>query len=294
MQGRLSENYDKHLDYFVAMDLDRATLREMADRGVPKEMSVLLRFEPDVVCPLNYRASAVRKFGRVLDIGRPSPLPGDWEFWPQNWPDPERAESLRNSYREETRLVLMNANKLSLIKNEQYSFRRKLIHSFPLDVYGPDWDSNVLRRLRVLAGELIIALANKRLPQAKSVSFWFANHTHLRGTAIDKLATLARYKFAVIVENSPDYMSEKLFDALFARCIPIYFGPSIEHFSIPKQLAVAAGGDVLSFQNALNQAQDIDYELWQQQLDEFLHNEETVGRWSALKVFKRLVDAIEE
>ena len=41
-----------------------------------------------------------------------------------------------------------------------------------------------------------------------------------------KIDTLRRYKFCVAVENSemPHYVSEKVFDALVAGCVPIYFG----------------------------------------------------------------------
>jgi alpha(1,3/1,4) fucosyltransferase len=47
-----------------------------------------------------------------------------------------------------------------------------------------------------------------------------------RGTVDDKLTLLAGYRFALVFENTrfPGYISEKLFDCFFARCIPIYSG----------------------------------------------------------------------
>lgn len=47
-----------------------------------------------------------------------------------------------------------------------------------------------------------------------------------RGSVDDKLSLLAKYRFALAFENSryPGYITEKLFDCFFARCIPIYSG----------------------------------------------------------------------
>jgi hypothetical protein len=54
-----------------------------------------------------------------------------------------------------------------------------------------------------------------------------------RGTAPAKLDTLSQYRFALAFENTrfPGYVSEKLFDCLFAGCIPVYYGaPDIEWY----------------------------------------------------------------
>lgn len=43
----------------------------------------------------------------------------------------------------------------------------------------------------------------------------------------DKLATLRRYRYALVIENVrwPGYVTEKVFDALAAGCVPLYMGP---------------------------------------------------------------------
>jgi hypothetical protein len=47
-----------------------------------------------------------------------------------------------------------------------------------------------------------------------------------RGTVDDKLAVLNKYRFALCFENAifPGYVTEKIFDALIAGCVPIYYG----------------------------------------------------------------------
>ncbi len=54
-----------------------------------------------------------------------------------------------------------------------------------------------------------------------------------RGTVIDKVKTLSQYKFVLCFENAifPGYITEKIFDPMFAGCVPVYFGaPDIEKY----------------------------------------------------------------
>lgn len=49
----------------------------------------------------------------------------------------------------------------------------------------------------------------------------------------DKVATMTRFKFALCFENCafPGYVTEKIFDCLFAGCVPVYYGaPDITEF----------------------------------------------------------------
>lgn len=56
---------------------------------------------------------------------------------------------------------------------------------------------------------------------------WSKDYTSWRGPVIDKEHVMAKYKFNLCYENSdgpPGYITEKLFDALRAGCVPIYWG----------------------------------------------------------------------
>jgi hypothetical protein len=57
-----------------------------------------------------------------------------------------------------------------------------------------------------------------------------------RGVVDDKLALLGGYRFALVIENTryPGYITEKLFDCFFARCIPVYHGaPDVAQYVPP-------------------------------------------------------------
>eukprot|EP00899_Mesostigma_viride_P008957 jgi/Mesvir1/18062/Mv09373-RA.1 len=59
------------------------------------------------------------------------------------------------------------------------------------------------------------------------------NHEKPADLGDDKIGAFHRYRFCVAMENSnmPDYVTEKLFDALRAGCLPLYMGaPNVDMF----------------------------------------------------------------
>lgn len=125
--------------------------------------------------------------------------------------------------------TLIASNKFEVHESELYSERKKAIrwfeenHPEDFDLYGFGWDKyffhgkflgfNLLRlnRLKLLAKLLK------------------TNYPSYKGTVKSKEETLKNYKFAICYENSkdfPGYITEKIFDALFAGCVPIYRGAS--------------------------------------------------------------------
>jgi hypothetical protein len=105
------------------------------------------------------------------------------------------------------------------LARERYRARLRAIEAFSglddFDLYGEGWE--------------------RRHP-AVEPGLQAAAHRVYRGTVADKLALLARYRFALVYENTrfPGYVSEKLFDCFFARCIPVYSGaPDVAQYVPP-------------------------------------------------------------
>ena len=59
-----------------------------------------------------------------------------------------------------------------------------------------------------------------------------------KGVCKDKFETLCQYKFSLVVENSNDYVSEKLFDSLAAKCLTFYIGPDLKKMGYNPDLAI--------------------------------------------------------
>jgi hypothetical protein len=105
------------------------------------------------------------------------------------------------------------------IGRELYSERLRAIRWFArssgFDLFGEGWE--------------------RRHPQVDRAAHADAVRAY-RGLTSDKLATLRRYRFALAFENArfDGYVSEKLFDCLYAGTIPVYLGaPDIARHVAP-------------------------------------------------------------
>lgn len=101
--------------------------------------------------------------------------------------------------------LLMHSNKVSPVRGELYSLRRRIIRSFEkrgdqlLDLFGYGWN-------------------DAASPHPFFTSLY-------KGTAADKMETFARYRFVLCIDNSivPGYITYDPFFAMAAGSVPIYW-----------------------------------------------------------------------
>ncbi len=92
----------------------------------------------------------------------------------------------------------------------------------------------------------------------------------------------------MVVENCLNYVSEKLFDSFSARCIPIYVGPKLEDYGIPKNLYIQAEPSLEEIEKAMKKALEIDFDQWVIELNEWLNSEICEQEWSEKTFLIRL------
>lgn len=101
-------------------------------------------------------------------------------------------------------------------------------HPDEFDLYGTEWDR------RYIVGKLSRAnLFLQRFYRMTGDRFKSRHFPSWRGTVPKKRDVMRQYKFAFTYENAvfPGYVTEKIFDALFAGCVPIYLGaPDVTNF----------------------------------------------------------------
>ncbi|MGI9146824.1 MAG: glycosyltransferase family 10 domain-containing protein [Chloroflexota bacterium] len=151
--------------------------------------------------------------------------------WPQGFDDVHPVWS-RTADRKF--LVMINSNKLpQLYRRELYTERLRAVEFFEpfgeIDLFGPGWDQPSNRvgstwipytgrlLLRKVAAGWQRLRPNPRLLAARRV--W-------RGLARSKAETLGGYTYALCFENMimKGWITEKIFDCLFAGTVPIYWG----------------------------------------------------------------------
>jgi hypothetical protein len=141
---------------------------------------------------------------------------------------------------------MIAGNKRSRHPLELYSERLAAIrwferyHPDEFDLYGVGWDEYLFPDVRFVKGlNHIHALRRTLAPPFPS---W-------KGTVRRKRDVMGQYRFALCYENVRDvagYITEKLFDAFFAGCIPVYRGaPNVAQY-LPVDSYVDVG-DFYSF-----------------------------------------------
>lgn len=276
-------------DLLISVDVkSRAELREAFRTHIGR--SVLVRNEPEIVCPDNFNRTITRRFDLIIDVGRPS-SGGSWStVWPQSWPSKLTGPAAHSRLE---RVVVINAYKFSLIKGQRYGLRAMICsRNGYVDVYGPGWAKGSLEKFSLFAKEFVLAVLAGRLPDlrlSKDLRFKPLNYM---GPAHNKLETLSKYKVSLVIENDPGFLSEKLFDCLFAGTIPVYVGNVLGAFPIPQGLVVSAGASQQEVDAAIARALAMDYIAWRKAVDGWLGKQSTRDLWDSNFALARISERI--
>lgn len=197
--------------------------------------TILILQEPPSVMPELYSKRILRSVDLVIIM---SPWRAEawncseWVFQPIKIPE------MRSNLSLGQRVALINDHKFSSSTTSLYGLRRKILKraskcGLPIDLFGNNWNMprkiEVQKRLAALRRTLSIP---RLLNFSETVSnFAFDYGTLYQGWSRDKLETLQKYRYSLVIENDITALSEKLFDCLAAGSIPIYIGPNLRRFT---------------------------------------------------------------
>ena len=232
------ENFNKKIDLLVANQHSEQAIHEADYSNLPLEKRHLIYWEPKVTEGLKYRNSVRKLYG---SYHTPSlewvPSAKNFVFkWPQT--RFENVDMTQNVWKErKKRVIMIQANKFSAHKEEKYSLRRKVIqlderNSNLIDLYGENWNNGI-------AYDSIKYLSSLKHCKPWEISLKGAfglghKYVNFKGNTKSKIKSAERYKIALVIENSSNYVSEKLFDAAHAGCIVIYVGQKLELMNLHK------------------------------------------------------------
>lgn len=274
----------KNADIFLAIDHRKSELGLLSERASNKRFNVLFRSEPECIIPSGYKEESLAVYDKTLTFGKPKTSP-NFEFWPQFW-----EKSLHFKANRKEKIALINANKLNFHKTEMYSLRRKAANALEdVDLFGMDWNISFALKMKIF----VIELRKDPLRSLFSFPFhidrWFLNWPKIEAPQ-DKIKLLQEYKYALVIENSQSYMSEKLFDALQSGCIPIYVGPRVEDFGIPPELVIQSPASLSGIKVAFKKAKSLDYLQHQKDILEWLEDPETIAKHHGEQVLNRAIE----
>ena len=277
---------------YISFDVNAVELEKVEKIGIPLSERYLLRFEPRVVWPKNYDAGLLGKFGRIFDIGRTQAPEIESEFWPQFWNQTTDIASGSNSRLD--RIVLINSNKVSCNKGELYSLRKKAVHKIDsADLYGVGWNDSIARNYINWLKAIKFTLSHRHIPILATVITFLRVPRNYHGQIEDKLSKLKQYKYSLVIENSVEVVTEKIFDSFVAGTFPIYVGPDLTYFGIPSNLFISSEPNLTSIEDSIIRAKMVDLEAWRNDLQEWMNQGETQSNWNYRFVFTRLISKID-
>lgn len=235
---------------------------------VPKDKRFLLLTEPPVVAPALYRPEIAQFFGTIFTMF--DELLDQKTFFKFHHNQcRERKTSPIPPFEEKKFSVMIQTNvEHHKHSHELYSERHKTVLACPnpndLDVYGFGWE---------------------KYPNAKG-----------RLTQ-DKLLILKNYKYAFCYENMRNqkgYITERLFDAMYAGCVPVYWGAdNIEEY-VPKNCFIdrrhfITNEEMFTFLQKIDQKR---YQLYLDAIDAYLLSEKHRRHFSSTSFSKDLTQVL--
>jgi hypothetical protein len=163
----------------------------------------------------------------------------------------------------DARVAVFQNNKISFVEGEMYTLRRELIEVFgeEIVVYGTGWNSAATTVKGLLGATKHYAGLNRRINLSSLDNLWIQPKNY-KGFVPNKSRELEKLQFTIDVENSLDYVSEKLIEALWAGCCVIYVGPPLCEFGIP-EVAIECPPDSQIIRQCIDAARK-DYSLVKQ------------------------------
>lgn len=253
--GALSERPDA----LVTLNDQPGARAVIARYSIPPTRAALVVLEPPVTSPSMYRYQSLCLYAHRFAASPlwASAIGGDPFRWPQSL---EAGDSFREHLY--FRATMVNGDKRSAIRGSLYGLRRSVIRAcaedgMSLGLFGPGWGDGPVERAAVGAKSVVRAVIAREWPDMAE-AFGDARYrpASWRGSVESKTAALALAPMSIVIENSADYVSEKLVDAVCAGVAPVYVGPSLTQFDLPEDIAMHVAPRTRNIVDTISTASD--------------------------------------
>ena len=240
-------------DVLIANSHSKKSIHECQKFGVAKENRILILWEPKEVNAKLYKPSTLSEYGHIFS---PSV---EWLMGSNvhnfNWPQGKATKKIqtdREWLKRKHKFVFIGSNKYSVSKGELYSLRRTVLKNHKtkkfIDLFGHSWNSNIFYEIRSVLSSLV--KVNYKNYSFKSIKLFARKYDNYQGVTNNKKSTLNDYKFAIVIENSKNYISEKLFESLDNQCIVLYVGANL-NTKLHKDIAIQSNANLFSISEKL-------------------------------------------
>ena len=280
---------------------------------------VLIRIEPVSIFPSQYKRSIEQKFKLIINPGKKlnaSQNKSDYVGWPykynlnpgvpkQNDPDLNYAigNALANKVfnveswnKKSNKIVFIAANKVSPTSKSNYKIRRRIVKKMgqdEIDVYGDLWKSSISKKVYHRLSVCLFSLKSGYFPNFIEIyGNLFTKYKTIIGVIPNKHSIIQKYKFSLVIENSSDYCSEKLFDAIINGSIPIYVGPKNDQIQLPNNLYYWSSGSINEIRNFISTLNSKQVSDMLKAMENFIQSKIFSNYWTSEKVYFQISEKV--
>jgi len=217
------------VEFIIFSDFPKhpSTVHKIDETYRPKKKYLIL-WESELIKPQNWVKKNHRDFDGVFTWSKKYKVEEGYIHF--QWPNRIPTELHFTDPTRKSGFALIASNRLSDVKGELYTERRKAIrwfekmHPEKFSLYGRNWDKTA--QSTNLQFTLMLKIKRRILKYRK--------YRTLCGPIVAKRPVLSSARFSVCYENAAgisDYVTEKIVDSLLSGTIPIYLGaPNIESY----------------------------------------------------------------
>jgi len=237
-------DYSEKADAIIANSFNTEIRDYILNSDIPKERRILVLWEPYIVEKTRYLPKVLELFGSVFapSIDWADRVNGRAFSWPQ---DDFTSENVFENWEDRlNQAVMVQGNKFSARKGEQYSLRRRTLSQTNIDellLFGTNWNKGInfdwWHWSRSLINSSWSDVSLKSLYGLGKINSQYA------GESSNKSQTLKNFQISIVIENSSDFISEKLFDSVRAGCLTLFVGPRLDRYGIPNDSAFEVSDD---------------------------------------------------
>jgi hypothetical protein len=288
----VKSDYGSSVDALIANCHSKDAINECRRNNVPKNKKFLILWEPKSVDYRRHSREVLDNYGTIWSPSLVWAPNSNTRYF--NWPQlklNEQNETINIWGKRENKASMVLANKFSATKGELYSLRRETAlvtcEKESMDLYGDKWNLGKAYDYRHYIGNLFRTPLN--LLSLRSSTNLGKIHKNFKGHSANKTQTTRKYRIIVVLENSLDYISEKLFDAFDAGAIVIYVGPDIRSYKIPVKSAIEVKANAEEINRRIMEIQSLptnkQFEIMKEQQKNILSISES---WHCNHVLKKL------
>jgi hypothetical protein len=303
--------------YMISINHNSSSYKKFVKQGYGPERCILLRTEPESVFPAQYSSRVEKKYGLILSPGKIDESPITHQFYEfqeahggPGFPEMDTrrlaALSIENGNYDLDRwkirkinVAMIASNKFSPLRENGYKLRREIarnIHPGGINIYGKYWNHNLLHKLNLFVRMYIFNLRNFTLPFLDITQLKSSRSINALGEIELKSKILPEIKFLLVIENSMNVLTEKLFDAMLMGAIPIYVGPNLDEFGIPKTTYISVNPNSIDISKVISELSMLEVGTYLDEIKKFITSDHFFDTWCDespyVKITMRIQDYI--